>query len=70
MGDPRQSFLFLIFPEEPDMRSQWTDLQFQQASAHFQLSKHHQFDAVCGKDNSFTNKVDLSVTDGINSEHK
>ena len=29
-----------------------------------------QVGAACGNDSSFTSKTDLSVTDGINSEHK
>ena len=44
--------------------------QIQHAQAQFWLKKHHQFDAVCGKDSSFTNKADISATDGIKSEHK
>ena len=44
--------------------------QFQHAPAQFWLKKHHQFSAVCGNNSSFTNKVDVSTTDGINSKHK
>ena len=34
------------------------------------LKKASSVGAVCGTDSSFTSKTDLSVTDGINSEHK
>ena len=44
--------------------------QIQHTRAQFRLKMHHQFGAICGNDSSFTNKTDLSVTDGINSEHK
>ena len=70
MGDPRRSFLFLIFVEEPDVKSQRTSLAIQHASTQFRLKKHHQFGVVYGNESSFTNKVDLSMTDGIDSEHK
>ena len=43
--------------------------QIQLAQAQFRLKKRHQFGVVYGNDSSFTNKTDLSVTDGINSEH-
>ena len=44
--------------------------QIQHAQAQFLLKKHHQFGVVRGNDSSFTNKADLSTTNGINSEHK
>ena len=44
--------------------------QIQHAPAQFRLKKHHRFGIVCGNDDSFTNKVDLSVNDGMNSEYK
>ena len=44
--------------------------QIQHDQAQFRLKKHHQFGTICGNDDSFTNKIDLSVTDGINSKHK
>ena len=44
--------------------------QFKHAPTQFRLKKHHQFDAVCGNNSSFTNKADLSAIEGINSEHK
>ena len=39
-------------------------------SSPVQLKKASSVGAVCGNDGSFTNKTALSVTDGINSEHK
>ena len=44
--------------------------QIQHAQAQFRLKKHHQFGAICGNNCSFTNKDDLSATNGVNSEHK
>ena len=70
MSDPYQSFLFLIFAEEPDIQSRRIGLTIPTSSSPVLVEKHHQFGAVCGNDSSFTNKADLSVTKGINSEHK
>ena len=39
-------------------------------SSPVQLKKASSVGAFCGNDSSFTNKTDLSVTYGINSEHK
>ena len=39
-------------------------------SSPVRLKKASSVGAVCGNDGSFTNKTDLSVTDGINPEHK
>ena len=44
--------------------------QIQHAPAQFQLKKASSVGVVCGNESSFTNKADLSVTDGINSEYK
>ena len=47
----------------PAQRSEHTPAQFQ-------LKITSSVGDVCGNDSSFTNKADLSATDGINSEHK
>ena len=44
--------------------------RFQHALAQFRLKKASSVGAVCGNNSSFTNKADLSATDGINSEYK
>ena len=63
-------FGFLFLQRSPTSKTSGPAQQFQHAPAQFRLKKHHQFGAVCGNGSSFTNKVDLSVTDGINSEYK
>ena len=75
---PRRSCFFLVFAEKSNVQSQRTGpatvpvpaQQFQHAPAQFWLKKASSIGAVCGNDNSFTIKADLSATDGINSEHK
>ena len=52
------------------MQSQWTGPAIPSRSSPVPIEKHHQLGVVCGNDSSFTNKADISVTDGINSEHK
>ena len=42
----------------------------QHAPAQFRLKKASSVGAVYGNDSSFTNKVDILVTEGINSEYK
>ena len=63
-------FCFLFLQRSPTPRASGPAKQIQHALAQFRLKKHHQFGAVCGNNNSFTNKADLSATDGINSKHK
>ena len=70
MGEPRRSFLFLVFAEEFNVQSQRTSPANPARSNPVLVEKHYQFGAVCGNDSSFTNKVDLSTTNGINPKHK
>ena len=67
---PADPFCFLFLQRSPTCRISGPAQQFQHAPAQFRLKKHHQFDAVYGNDSSFTNIADLSVTDGIKSEHR
>ena len=71
MGEPLPILFVSCFckgvqrPEPADRPSNCNKLQPSSGK-----KKHHQFGAICGNDGSFTNKADLSATDGINSEHK
>ena len=67
---PADPFCFLFLQRSPTPRASGPTQQIQHALAQFRLKKHHQFGVVCGNDSSFTNKADLSATDGINPEHK
>ena len=67
---PYRSFLFLVFAEEPKIQRQQTGQAILARSRPVPVEKNHQFSAICGNDSSFTNKVDLSATDGIDSDHK
>ena len=67
---PTNPFCFLFLQRSPKSRDSGPTQQIQHAQAQFQLKKHHQFDVVCGNNNSFPNKADLSTTYGINPEHK
>ena len=67
---PADPFCFLFLQRSPTPRSSGPAQQIQHALAQFRLKKYHQFGVVYGNDSSFTNKADLSTTDGINSEHK
>ena len=66
------------FAEESNVKSQQTGpatvpvpaQRFQHAPTQFQLKKASSVSFVCGNNSSFTNKADLSTTDGVNSEHK
>ena len=67
---PADPFCFSFLQRSPTSKDSGPTQQFHHSPAQFRLKKHHQFGAFCGNDGSFTNKVDLSVTGGINSEHK
>ena len=67
---PADLFCFLFLQRSPMPRASRPAQKIQHALSQFRLKKHHQFGVVCGKDSSFTNKADLSATDGINPEHK
>ena len=77
-ASPRQSSLFLVIAEESNAQSQRIGPTtgpvpaqlFQHALAQFQMKKASSVGTVCGNDSSFTNKVDISTTDGINPKHK
>ena len=77
-ASPCRSFLFLVSTGEPNVQSQWTRpgigpvpaYRSQHAPAQFRLKKVSSVGVVCGNDSSFTNKADLLVTDGINSEYE
>ena len=64
---PTDPFCFLFLQRNPTPRANGPVQQIQHALAQFRLKKHHQFGAVCGNDSSFTNKANISATDGTNS---
>ena len=60
----------MFLQKSPTSKDSGSAQKIQHAQAQFRLKKHHQFATFSGNDGSFTNKADLSATDGINSEHK
>ena len=67
---PADPFCFLFLQRSLTSIDTGPVQHIQQDQAQFRLKKHHLFGVVCGKNSSFTNKADLSATDGINPEHK